>query len=467
MRLPLLGVFLCGLLALACPAFSQAALQPVTRPKVVLSPAVFFRQRVDVQPYAGKPYRLEARMRVRAAGDSAADANVLVTLTDKNNKYLGGTSFGRMRARATDSTWRTYACTGKLPATAAWFAVIANSYLNGTFGYDDFRLQIERSKGQWQDVPLINSDFNLARTDSTSGFPNGWRQPYQVAEFTHRLVEAAPGNRYLEITGRGVVNYGHNARAGHMAAVNGIKLYYETYGSGPPLLLLHGNSGSISEVKNQIPALAQHFQVIAVDTRAQGQSGDDGRPLSYDLFADDMSALLSALKLPAADVVGWSDGGNTGLSLALRHPQQVHRLVTMGANLYADTTAISASLLKQVRHDKKMLTLVSPLKKQFRTSRRLVNLLLQYPQMRPAELQKITAPTLVLAGEKDVIKEGHTRLIAGSIPGAQLTIFPGLSHYAPQENPALFNDTVLRFLLGPAYRPIAPIAPITPITPAK
>lgn len=450
--------FLGWLLALAGPAFSQAALQPLTRPKIVLSPSVFFRQRIDVRPYAGKPYRLEARMRVRAAGDSAADANVLISLADKNKKYLGGTSFGKMRARAADSTWRTYTYAGKLPATVASLGILANSYLNGTFDYDDFRLQIEASKGRWQDVPLVNGNFNLARTDSASGFPNGWQQPYQVAEFSHRLVETEPGNRYLEIRGRGVVNYGKNARAGHTVAVNGIKLYYETYGSGPPLLLLHGNGGSIREVANQIPALARHFQVIAVDTRAQGQSGDDGRPLSYDLFADDMGALLTALKLPAADVVGWSDGGNTGLSLALRYPRQVRKLVTMGANLYADTTAISGKLLKQVRHDKKLLTLVSPLKKQFRTSRRLVNLLLQYPQMRPEQLQKITAPTLVLAGEKDVIKEAHTRLIAASIPGAQLTIFPGLSHYAPQENPALFNDTVLRFLLGPAYPP-APAAP--------
>ena len=162
-----------------------------------------------------------------------------------------------------------------------------------------------------------------------------------------------------------------------------------------------------------------------------------------------MSALLKSLSLPAADVVGWSDGGNTGLSLALHHPEQVRRLSVMGANLYANSTVLPEKFLQQIRHDKKKLTLVWPLKADFRKSRRLVNILLKYPRMTTQELQQIKAPTLVLAGEKDIIKEPHTRLIAANIPGSQLVIFPGLSHYAQQENPALFNETVLKFLLAP------------------
>lgn len=428
---------------LAGPAFCQT--------KTVVSTSFFFQTRVDVRAFAGKAYRLEARIKVEGAEGDSAKATVFTNTFDKNKKWLG---FGPDMLHARANTWRTYTGKGKLPATAATFHIEALAHLNGTFSFDDFRLQVEESKGQWRDVPLPNGDFNLPRTDSTSGFPNGWRRYYQIAAFSHRLVEAAPGNRYLEIRGQNIVNYGKNARAGHTVLANGIKLYYETYGSGPPLLLLHGNGGSISEVASQIPALARHFQVIAVDTRAQGQSGDDGRTLSFDLFADDMSALLTALRLPAAHVVGWSDGGNTGLSMALRHPQQVGKLVTMGANLYADKTAIQDSMLKIVRRDRLLMTLLSPLGQNYRKGRRLTTMLLKYPQMTPAQLQKITAPTLVLAGEKDLIKEAHTRLIAASIPGAQLTILPKLTHYAPQEDPALFNDAVLRFLLGPAYRPV-------------
>ena len=150
-----------------------------------------------------------------------------------------------------------------------------------------------------------------------------------------------------------------------------------------------------------------------------------------------MLALLDALHLPAAHVVGWSDGGNTGLSLALHHPGRVKSLVTMGANLFADTTAIEGRLLRQVQKARHH----GPSR-----NRRLTALLADYPRMTPAELTALRVPTLVLAGEKDVIKEAHTRLIASSIPGAQLLILPGLTHYAPQEKPEVFNQVVLDFL---------------------
>jgi pimeloyl-ACP methyl ester carboxylesterase len=232
-------------------------------------------------------------------------------------------------------------------------------------------------------------------------------------------------------------------------ALNGIKLYYETYGQGEPLLLLHGNGQSISAFSGQIPELAKHYQVIAVDTRAQGQSTNGRQTLTYDLFAEDMSALLKALNIPAANVVGWSDGGNTGLSLALHHPQQVKKLVTMGANLWADTLAVTPATLKEVRQGKKLTTLLYPINKQARQVRPLMVLLLDYPRMKATDLTGITAPTLVLAGEKDVIQPAHTRLIASSLPHGQAHIFPGLTHYAPREDPAAFNAAVLAFLAQP------------------
>ena len=322
--------------------------------------------------------------------------------------------------------------------------------------YDDFTLEAETSKGQWQPVPLANADFSTARADSASGFPNAWRPIYQVTGYSYRAAAELSGNSYLEITGQGVVNYGKNASAGRTVAVNGIKVYYETYGSGEPLLLLHGNGQSINVFNGQISELAHQFQVIAVDTRAQGQSTTNGQELTYDLFAEDMNALLDALHGPAAHVLGWSDGGNTGLSLALHHPEKVKRLVTMGANLYADTTAVTAATLKEVRQGKLMTTLLWPINKQARKVRPLMVLLLKYPRMKPAALKGITAPVLVLAGEKDLIKEAHSRLIAASIPYGQVQILPGLTHYAPQENPAVFNEVVLRFLQGVTVQSAVP-----------
>jgi len=435
--------FLLALLALGLPAAAQSKLP------TQVSPSFYFRQRVDVQPYAGRPYRLSARMKVASPAGDSADANVFVVLFDKNKQFLTASKPAQMRAKRRDGQWRTFTLAGQLPKTAAQLAINANVFLNGTFGYDDFKLEVEATKGQWQPVPLLNGDFETARADSASGFPNGWRPIALNAAYRYRTAAEASGNHFLELIGQGAVNYGHNAAAGHTVALNGIKLYYETYGQGEPLLLLHGNGQSISAFSGQIPELAKHYQVIAVDTRAQGQSTNGKQTLTYDLFADDMSALLKALNIPAAHVVGWSDGGNTGLSLALHHPQQVKKLVTMGANLWADTLAVTPATLKEVRQGKKLTTLLYPLNKQARQVRPLMVLLLDYPRMKATDLAGITAPTLVLAGEKDVIQPAHTQLIASSLPHGQVHIFPGLTHYAPREDPAAFNAAVLAFLGQP------------------
>lgn len=435
--------FLLALLALGRTAAAQSKLP------TQVSPSFYFRQRVEVQPYAGRPYRLSARMKVDAPAGDSADANVFVVFFDKNKKFLTASKPSQMRAKRRDGQWRTFALAGQLPKTATQLALSGYTYLNGTFGYDDFKLEVEAAKGQWQPLPLLNGDFETARADSASGFPNGWRPLFLNAAYRYRTAQEASGNHYLELVGQGAVNYGHNAAAGHTVALNGIKLYYETYGQGEPLLLLHGNGQSISAFSGQIPELAKHYQVIAVDTRAQGQSTNGKQTLTYDLFAEDMSALLKALNLPAAHVVGWSDGGNTGLSLALHHPQQVKKLVTMGANLWADTLAVTPATLKEVRQGKLLTTALYPVNKQARKVRPLMVLLLDYPRMKATDLAGITAPTLVLAGEKDVIQPAHTRLIASSLPHGRAHIFPGLTHYAPHEDPAAFNAAVLVFLAQP------------------
>ena len=399
-------------------------------------------QKINAKPYVGLPYRLSARISADTTQAGKADAWIGVTVFDVKRHYVGG---ARMPKRAVEKQWRTYTVQGKFPKKADTLMFVAGGYLEGTFSFDDFRLEVERRKGQWETVPLRNPGFEQATPDS-AGVPDGWRPFHSTRSFTRQVVADSSGNRYFRLAGHDIVNYGRNPAAGHFVTANGVKLYYETYGQGEPLLLLHGNGESISSFRQQIGALAREYQVIAVDTRDQGQSAATTGPLSYDLFADDMHALLEQLHLPAAHVVGWSDGGNTGLSMALRYPGQVKSLVTMGANLYADTTSVDPKMLKEVRQGKLLFTALSPFKKNFRKGRRLSTMLLKYPQMKPEQLRAITVPVLVLAGEKDIIREAHTRLIAQSIPKGELVILPGLTHYAPQENGPLFNETVLSFL---------------------
>src|SRR5579863_5507535 len=136
------------------------------------------------------------------------------------------------------------------------------------------------------------------------------------------------------------VAYGDNPAAGHYVNTRGIRLYYETYGEGEPLLMLHINGGSIRNFSYQIPWFAARYHVIAVDTRAHGKSVDPGDSLTFEQMADDFNALLDSLHLDSCYVIGWSDGGISGLQLAIRHPEKVKKLVVSGPNIYPDTTGL-------------------------------------------------------------------------------------------------------------------------------
>ena len=127
------------------------------------------------------------------------------------------------------------------------------------------------------------------------------------------------------------INFGSNKQVGKYAYVNNIKVYYEIYRAGEPLLLLHGGCGSIENFVYQIPDLSKNFKVIAVDSRAQGKSTDSDQEITYALMASDMSVLIDKLNLGSVHVVGWSDGGNVGLELAFAYRQKVKKLVTFGA----------------------------------------------------------------------------------------------------------------------------------------
>lgn len=414
-----------------------ALAQPVPQ----MSTVGWVQQKIAVRAYAGQPYRLSVRARVDSTRTGGAKVDLVVLSYAKNRTLLDFHYLGRPPARTKD--WQTYTLTNKLSPKADTLVLRLFYYLNGTFAFDDVKLEAQRDK-QWQNVPLVNGNFE-ALVPAGNTLPPGWQIIFPTNEFSlHQQREASNG--YLEVTGQGIVDYGHNREAGHYVTANGVRLYYESYGQGPPLLLLHGNGESITSFDNQIGAFAKSYRVIAVDSRDQGQSAATHGKLTYDLFADDMRALLDSLHVPAAHIVGWSDGGNTGLSMAVRYPTRVKSLVTMGANLYADTTAVEAQMLKEYRKLHLISNVLGVANKKFRRFRRLTALALHYPNWKPTDLAAIHTPVLVLAGEKDIIKRPHTLLIANSITGAQAHFFPGLTHYAPRENPLLFNEAVLHFL---------------------
>ncbi|HCY76777.1 MAG TPA: alpha/beta hydrolase [Ignavibacteriales bacterium] len=233
--------------------------------------------------------------------------------------------------------------------------------------------------------------------------------------------------------------YGNNPSAGHYAFVNGINLYYEIYGSGEPLILLHGNGGSINAFKYQIPFFEKHYRVIAIDSRLQGKSGGSPDSISYDMMASDFCALLDYLQIDSAYVLGWSDGGIDGLIMAMSCPQKIKKLAVSGANVVPDSSAVPYAdilyLKNFIEHD----TTSS------KTEIALNKMMLYQPNISFGNLKKINCPVLVMAGDHDIIKPEHTLKIFQSIPSTSLCIFPDSNHGVCQQHPDLFNDVVLRF----------------------
>lgn len=227
-------------------------------------------------------------------------------------------------------------------------------------------------------------------------------------------------------------SYGNNPKAGTYYDVNGIKMYCETYGQGQPLLLIHGNGGSIVDFSRQIPFFSKHYKVIVADSRAQGKSKDKGEALTYEMMADDYAELLQKMKIDSAFVIGWSDGGINGLLLSMRHPEKVKKLIITGANLRPDSTAVQADIFKRVSANYTKFKEILAKKKDKTdldyTVLKLKRLLSEQPNIAPKALQSIKAPVLVVGGDYDVIKPEHTLEIFKNIPKANLWILPDSGH---------------------------------------
>ncbi len=241
------------------------------------------------------------------------------------------------------------------------------------------------------------------------------------------------------------VRYGSNPTASGRVKIKDADLYYETYGAGKPLLLLHGNSQSIYDLRNQVKEFSKMYKVIAVDTRGQGRSKDSTTgALTYDLFADDMKQLLDSLSITKTDIVGWSDGGNTGLIMAIKYPTYVNKLAIMGAVLFSTDKSVSKKTLNEVKKQIRQLNSETDIRSTMKV--RLFNLLLNEPHLTFDNVRTIRSDVLVMAGEHDIVLPLHTRSIAENIPNSQLVIFEGGTHYMPIEDPIRYNSTILNFL---------------------
>ena len=249
------------------------------------------------------------------------------------------------------------------------------------------------------------------------------------------------------------INYGDNKEAGSYKKVNGINLYYEIYGTGKPLIFLHGNGGSIRGARAKIEYFKKYFKVIAIDSRGHGKSIDTTtKQLTYVQMADDIKILLDSLNIDSAFVQGQSDGGILGLLLAINFPGKVSKLVTYGANMFPGKKAIFDEIDNLILDSLKTT-------KNFNT-KRLFSLMAYQPNITEKDLQKIKCPVLIMSGDRDAIRLEHSIKIFHNIPNSNLFVMPGATHYGTVEKPELFDMVLFDFL----NRPFSKVSTVDLIT---
>jgi pimeloyl-ACP methyl ester carboxylesterase len=249
---------------------------------------------------------------------------------------------------------------------------------------------------------------------------------------------------------------------GQIASVNGVELYYEVHGEGPPLVLLHGGLCTIElNFAAMIPRLAEHHQVIGVELQGHGHTPDAERDPSLEHHADDIAALLSHLGIERADIYGFSLGGLVGLTLALRHPDRVGKLVVAAIDHRPDQTDPEDPPPVEDPDDPRM-----PTPEDFRQMREAYDRVAPDPEhfevfaernnvmvhalrgWSNAELASVRCPTLVLVGDNDFTPVRHALEMSELIRDAQLAVLPGTTHMGIMHSPDRVLALVVPFLAG-------------------
>lgn len=237
-----------------------------------------------------------------------------------------------------------------------------------------------------------------------------------------------------------------------MAPVNGIEMYYATYGAGDPVLLIHGGLGHADIWAAQVADLMKDHLVIVADSRGHGRSTRTDQPYGYDLLASDYVALLDHLKIDKVDLVGWSDGGIIGLDIAMNHPERLDRLFAHAANITVDgvdpavaTNPVFGNYIAWMGEDYARL---SPTPDQFDAFvAQIGEMWASQPNWSDEAVGKITSPTAIVLGDHDeAITRTHTEHMAAVVPGSELVILKDASHFAMLQAPDEYTAAVRAFI---------------------
>ncbi len=233
---------------------------------------------------------------------------------------------------------------------------------------------------------------------------------------------------------------------------DGARIWYASYGTGPAVLLLHGGLGNSGNWGEQVPALVSAgYQTVVMDSRGHGRSTRDSKPYSYELMASDLLAVMDTLHLERAALVGWSDGACTALILGDKDPARVAGVFFFACNMDPSGTKefeFTPTLGKCISRHQKDYAALSSTPDDFDAFSEAVGLMQStQPNYTADDLAQIHIPVTVVQSEHDeFIKPEHAEYLAKTIPGAELVLLPGVSHFAPLQRPDEFNAVLLAFL---------------------
>jgi pimeloyl-ACP methyl ester carboxylesterase len=236
------------------------------------------------------------------------------------------------------------------------------------------------------------------------------------------------------------------------APVNGISIWYATFGQGTSVILLHGGLANANYWGELVLALAPHYRVIVMDSRGHGRSSRDAQPYGYDLMASDVLALMDFLKIDKASLVGWSDGAIIGLDIAIHHPERLSKLFAFAAN--SDPSGVkdvnqSPVFTAFIARAKTEYEKLSPTPTEYDAFLAQITKMWEtQPHWTADDLAAIKVPTWIVDADHDeAIKRDNTLFMADHIPGSGLLIEPQVSHFAFLQDPQQFNADVMHFLM--------------------
>ena len=234
------------------------------------------------------------------------------------------------------------------------------------------------------------------------------------------------------------------------APVNGIKIWYATFGHGAPVILLHGGLANANYWGKQVSALEANYRVIVMDSRGHGRSTRDTRPFGYDLMASDVVGLMDRLKIPRAAIVGWSDGAIIGLDIAIHRPHRLTGLFAFAANSnpsgVKDVNKSPVFSAFIVRASKEYASL-SPTPREYQSFLAQITKMWDTQPFFDSALPGIKVPIVIADADHDeAIKRENTLFMADRIPNAELLLLPGVSHFGFLQDPDQFTFAIEHFL---------------------